>query len=113
NDGRYFSRIGQFTLNNNDSTKYELKPELRFYTSRDQFTTKADIKHSWLNDYYITIGEILNSDNPQELIDNPQLAVRIYYRPGIMLIWLGGVIVALASFVRVIQLTKFASARYV
>ena len=65
-----------------------LYPEKRIYTVRDMVMTKVDIHPGLFRDLYIALGEPL---------DHEEWSVRIYYKPFIRLIWLGGIIMILGG----------------
>jgi len=66
--------------NSNNLELAILYPEIRFYPVENIFTTESSIYHSFFNDLYITIGEILPGS---------KVIVRLQYKPLINSIWLG------------------------
>jgi cytochrome c-type biogenesis protein CcmF len=60
-----------------------LYPEKRIYTVRDMVMTKVAIHPGLFRDLYIALGEPL---------DQGFWSVRIYYKPFIRWIWLGGIL---------------------
>ncbi len=85
-----------------DSDNKILKPENRFYIVEGQKKIKSDIYHHLLFDIYITIGDI-DKDRG--------IATRVYYRPGMMAIWLGCFITAIGAMISVWPPLKFAYGR--
>jgi len=65
-----------------------LYPEKRIYTVRDMVMTNVDIHPGLFRDLYIALGEPLEQN---------AWSVRIYYKPFIRFIWLGGVLMVLGG----------------
>lgn len=74
-----------------------LYPEKRIYTVRDMVMTKVDIHPGIFRDLYIALGEPLNEDD---------WSVRIYYKPFIRFIWLGGIMMMLGGLLAILQRKK-------
>ena len=66
----------------------EIEPSKRFYPARKMQTTKAGIETLNFGQIYVSIGD----QNP-----DGSLAVRVYWKPLVTLIWLGGLIMALGG----------------
>jgi cytochrome c-type biogenesis protein CcmF len=91
----YIVRQGNFSITNNKNfDSFYLKPQLRYYPISDQTTNEADIKSNLFRDLYIVIG---NKDEFENY------AVRIYYKPFILLIWLGSFILFCAMNIYLIS----------
>lgn len=86
-----FSAVkGSFIIQN--LSNKPLTPENRFYSIEKQQKIKSNIYHHPLFDIYITIGDIDKDKG---------IATRIYYRPGVMAVWLGCIAIALGSITSV------------
>ena len=77
-----------FRVTKNQYHITHLYPEKRIYTVRDMVMTKVDIHPRLFLDLYIALGEPL---------DHEEWSVRIYYKPFIRFIWLGGIIMILGG----------------
>ena len=66
----------------------DLFPEKRIYTVRDMVMTKVAIHPGLFRDIYIALGEPLTGN---------AWSVRIYYKPFIRFIWLGGLLMAMGG----------------
>lgn len=67
-----------------------LKPQLRYYPVSEQTTNEAEILHFFTGDLYLVIG---NKDD-----ESGYYVVRAYYKPFIVLIWIGclGIVIGIA-----------------
>lgn len=90
-----------FDILKQDKLLKTVQPEKRYYIPRNMPMTETAIDSNPLRDIYIALSEPTN--------DN-RWAVRVYYKPFVIWIWLGGLMVALGCFavllptpVRVIQ----------
>ena len=90
---------GAFEVMHNKKLVGTLFPEKRLYPSRNEVTTEASIKPTFLNDFYIVLGNKL---------DGNAWVVRTYIKPFISFIWFGVTLIALGGFV---SLLSFASHR--
>ena len=90
---------GVFEVMHNKKLVGTLFPEKRLYPSRNEVTTEASIKPTFLNDFYIVLGNKL---------DGNAWVVRTYIKPFISFIWFGVTLIALGGFV---SLLSFASHR--
>jgi cytochrome c-type biogenesis protein CcmF len=81
-----------------------LHPEKRLYHATRQVMTEAAVDHSPLRDIYVALGEPL---------DNGDWALRVYYKPMMRLVWLGGMLMVLGGLLaasdRRYRLTRAAS----
>lgn len=76
------------SLRHQHRTIIHLYPEKRIYTVRDMVMTKIGIYSGIFHDIYIALGEPLN--------DN-EWTMRLYYKPFIRWIWLGGLLMGLGG----------------
>lgn len=74
-----------------------LYPEKRIYTVRDMVMTKVDIHPGIFRDLYIALGEPLAGDD---------WSVRIYYKPFIRWIWLGGILMMISGVIAIFTRRK-------
>jgi cytochrome c-type biogenesis protein CcmF len=86
-----------FEVLKNQQTVTTLYPEKRIYTVRDMVMTKVDIQAGLFRDLYIALGEPL---------DNNDWSVRIYYKPFVRWIWLGGIMMMLGGILAGLQRRK-------
>jgi cytochrome c-type biogenesis protein CcmF len=66
----------------------EMTPQLHAFTDPQMTTNQAAIKTFWNGQLYLTLGE--NSDGSKFLL-------RMWWKPFVMLIWLGGALIALGG----------------
>ena len=79
----YRETVAKFTVRHNRETIGTLEPSKRTFPSRGTSTTEAALMTRGLSQLYISLGE-QNADGG--------LAVRIYHKPMVLLIWLGAVV---------------------
>lgn len=86
-----------FVVTNSLGTELKMVSEKRDYFLRGMASTEAGIEGEFLGDIYISLGD---------KIDQNTWSFRVYYRPGIRLLWsgivlmvLGGILSALRSFI--------------
>lgn len=65
-----------------------LLPEKRRYRSQQQIMTDAEVNYSLARDLYASLGEPLN---------NGAWSLRLYYKPMMRLVWLGGILMVLGG----------------
>lgn len=88
--GKNFNSIrGNFTVWHNHHFITTLQPEKRIYLVRHTVMTKIDIYPAIFHDLYIALGEPSAEDH---------WSLRIYYKPFIRWVWLGGLCIALGGF---------------
>ncbi len=87
---------GTFEVMHKNKIVGTLYPEKRLYPSRNEVTTEASIKPTFLNDFYIVLGNKINED---------AWVVRTYIKPFISFIWFGVILIALGGFVSLLSLT--------
>jgi cytochrome c-type biogenesis protein CcmF len=66
----------------------ELYPEKRLYRAQGSVMTDASVEHSPLRDLYVALAEPL---------ENGEWAMRVYVKPMMRLVWLGGLLMALGG----------------
>jgi cytochrome c-type biogenesis protein CcmF len=90
NGSNYRGIRATFEVTKNNRPITFLYPEKRIYTVREMVMTKVDIHPGIFRDLYIALGEPL---------DDATWSVRIYYKPFMRWIWLGGIIMMVGGFV--------------
>ena len=86
----YLANVGLFTVQKNDRLVATMMPEKRVYQVRNNMMTEAAINTGLTRDLYISLGESLGGGKDA-------WAVRLYYKPFVSWIWLGGMIMALGG----------------
>lgn len=79
-----------FLINQNQKLLNKLYPEKRFFIPRNTPMTETAIYPGLFRDFYIALGERL---------DDGSWTVRLYIKPFIRFIWLGGLMIALGAFI--------------
>ncbi|MGD9592157.1 MAG: heme lyase CcmF/NrfE family subunit [Candidatus Berkiella sp.] len=79
-----------FEIKKNNILLYQAYPEKRYFMPRNLPMTETAIVPTLFKDFYIALGEHL---------ENGSWATRIYIKPFIRFIWLGGLLVALGSII--------------
>ena len=74
----------------NEKELMTLHPEKRIYNVRKNVMTEAAIHSNLLRDLYVSLGE-------QRNINTGAWSVRLYYKPFILWIWLGGLVMVLGG----------------
>ncbi len=88
-EGPNFKGIqGHFVIKEGDKIRADLYPEKRYFIPRNLPMTETAIAPGLLKDFYIALGERL---------DDGSWTVRIYIKPFVRCIWLGGLIIALGA----------------
>ena len=83
----YGGNIGEIEVSKDGEKLFTLKPEKRFYTSGMPMT-EAAIEPSLYQDIYVSLGEALNENS---------WSLRIYFKPLVRLIWLGGILISIGA----------------
>jgi cytochrome c-type biogenesis protein CcmF len=83
----YEGKQGHFTIYRDQQPIADLYPEKRFYIPREVAMTETAIKAGFLRDFYIALGEKLDD----------RWSVRLYIKPFIRWVWLGGLLIALGA----------------
>ena len=68
----------------------QLFPERRHYPVRDMTNAKSDIQQVGLTDVYVNVGQNMQDD---------QFAFRLYIKPGVVLLWIGGIIMVIGLLI--------------
>ncbi|MBX3519020.1 MAG: heme lyase CcmF/NrfE family subunit [Xanthobacteraceae bacterium] len=84
----YRDLAAAFDIRRDGITVAELAPAKRIFVMRGQQTTEAAIKTFGLGQLYLSIGD----PSPDQSV-----ALRAYWKPFVLLIWLGGVVMALGA----------------
>ena len=82
---------GSIVVSQNDREMQTLHPQKRQYGNNSQVQTQAAIRAGLFRDIYVALGEPLGDDGAW--------AVRIYVKPFVRWIWLGGLFMMLGGFV--------------
>jgi cytochrome c-type biogenesis protein CcmF len=81
----YREQIARFTISRNGAPVGSLSPSKRTFAARGMATTEAALLTRGVSQLYMSLGE-QNADG--------SIAVRIYYKPLVLLIWLGAMLMA-------------------
>ena len=84
----YDADVGTVIVREDGRTLAQLHPEKRLYRAQRNVMTEAAVDHTPLRDLYVALGEPLAGGD---------WSLRLYYRPMMRLVWLGGVIAALGG----------------
>jgi cytochrome c-type biogenesis protein CcmF len=90
----YQADMGTIRIYKNDKELMTLYPEKRIYNVRKNIMTEAAIHSNLLRDLYVSLGE---QRNPV----TEAWSVRLYYKPFILWIWLGGLFMVLGGLLAV------------
>jgi cytochrome c-type biogenesis protein CcmF len=88
----YRSNTGNFRISSNGDEVAELHPEKRVYFVQTKPMTEAAIDAGLTRDLYISLGEPLGGGD---------WSLRIYYKPFVRWIWLGGILMALGGLLAI------------
>ncbi len=75
-----------------DRHGFILQPEKRHYPAQNSVMTEAAVHHNLLRDIYVALGE---------RYDNGDWGLRLYYRPMMRLVWLGGLLAFLGALLAI------------
>jgi cytochrome c-type biogenesis protein CcmF len=81
----YRAQRGTVRVSRNGAEVAVLHPEKRVYRVQRKPMTEAGIDAGFLRDIYVSLGEPL---------DNGDWSLRLYYKPLVRWIWLGGLLIA-------------------
>jgi len=84
----YRETVAKFTVRHNREVIGLMEPSRRAFPSRGSSTTEAALMTRGLSQLYVSLGE---------QADDGSLAVRIYHKPMVLLIWLGAVLMAMGG----------------
>jgi cytochrome c-type biogenesis protein CcmF len=90
----YLPDVGTIHVYKNGEHLMSLHPEKRFYKVRSNMMTEAAIHTNLLRDLYVSLGE------PRDA-SRGAWSVRLYYKPFILWIWLGGFVMILGGLMAV------------
>ena len=99
----YITTKGKFKLSRNDN-EFFLYPEKRFYPIEQSQTTEAAIISSNLSQFYLVLGEQINDKS---------WVIRIWYKPMIMLIWIGGLFMGIGGLLSLVKRINIKSAKQI
>ena len=99
----YITTKGKFKLSRNDN-EFFLYPEKRFYPIEQSQTTEAAIISSNLSQFYLVLGEQINEKS---------WVVRIWYKPMIMLIWIGGLFMGIGGLLSLVKRINIKPAKQI
>ena len=85
----YVARMGSFDVLRRGVLVAQLKHEKRYYSGGGQVMTEADIDGNLRRDIYVALGEALE--------EGGAWSVRIYVKPYVRWIWLGGLMIAMGG----------------
>jgi cytochrome c-type biogenesis protein CcmF len=88
----YDADIGTVTVERDGRAVAILHPEKRLYRAQQSVMTEAAVDHTLLRDVYVALGEPF---------DNGDWGLRLYYRPMMRLVWLGGVLAFLGGLLAI------------
>lgn len=86
----YSGYQGNFLVSSQHHRNVLLQPELRLFTTQKMAMTKTAIQARPFNDLYIALAENL---------PNNAWSVRVYYKPFVRWIWLGGILMMLGGLI--------------
>ena len=75
-----------------------ITPEYRFYPVEGQRNVESSIYHNLLSDIYVVIGDFNESKS--------KIATKVYYKPGMSIIWLGSILIAFGSLLAAIPFSR-------
>ncbi len=90
NGPNYQDVIARFTLRQGGVTLGTMEPKKRVYTVRNMPTTEAALRSFGFSQLYLSLGDV-GADG--------SLAVRLYHKPLVLLIWIGSLIMAFGGAV--------------
>jgi cytochrome c-type biogenesis protein CcmF len=88
----YDADVGTIVVEADGRTITVLHPEKRLYRAQQSVMTEAAVDHTLVRDVYVALGEPF---------DNGEWGVRLYYRPMMRLVWLGGVLAFLGGLLAI------------
>ncbi|QKX00984.1 heme lyase CcmF/NrfE family subunit [Wolbachia endosymbiont of Dipetalonema caudispina] len=89
---------GTINVRNSLSNKIlgKVTPEYRFYLVESQKNIKSSIYHNLFSDIYVVIGKI----------NKNKIATKVYYKPGMSIIWLGSFFITFGSLLAAVSSYK-------
>jgi cytochrome c-type biogenesis protein CcmF len=90
----YIADVGTIDIFKDEKRVMTLRPEKRIYNVRKNVMTEAAINSNLFRDLYVSLGEQRNASTDA-------WSVRLYYKPFILWIWLGGFVMAMGGLLAV------------
>ncbi len=90
----YLADVGSVNIYKGEKKLMTLHPEKRIYNVRKNIMTEAAINSNLIRDLYVSLGDQRNASTGA-------WAVRLYYKPFILWIWLGGFVMAIGGLLAV------------
>jgi cytochrome c-type biogenesis protein CcmF len=84
----YTEVVGKFTVRSGGVTIGVLEPSKRSFSARAMSTNEAALMTRGVGQLYLSLGDVNNDGS---------VAIRFYYKPMVMLIWLGAVVMMLGG----------------
>jgi cytochrome c-type biogenesis protein CcmF len=84
----YNAQVAKFTVREGGAVIGVMEPQKRNFSARETSTNEAALMTRGVGQIYLSLGDS-NKDG--------SLAIRLYYKPLVMLIWLGGVVMMLGG----------------
>lgn len=84
----YRETAAKFTVREGGAAIGVLEPAKRNFTSRTSMTTEAALMYLGVSQLYMSLGDVN---------DDGSIAIRVYYKPLVLLIWLGAIVMALGG----------------
>lgn len=88
----YSADVGTIHIYRADKRLMTLHPEKRFYNVRESAMTEAAIHSNLLRDLYVSLGDLRDASAEA-------WSVRLYYKPFILWLWLGGMVMAMGGLI--------------
>ena len=89
----YTETYARFLVTENGKTLGALEPGKRIFTGRTMPTSEAALLTQGLGQLYASIGDIVDG----------KIAARLYWKPWVLLIWLGSLVMAAGGFLSVLD----------
>jgi cytochrome c-type biogenesis protein CcmF len=84
----YSAVVGTFTMRSNGAVIGVMEPSKRSFSARGMSTNEAALMTRGASQLYLSLGDANNDGS---------VAVRLYYKPMVMLIWVGAVVMMLGG----------------
>ena len=95
----YRADPGDLRVFDGDREIARLHPEKRAYASGGQIMTEAAIDPALHRDLYVALGERLDARGDGATVATNSWSLRVYVKPFVRLIWLGGLLMMVGGFV--------------
>ncbi|NKF21669.1 heme lyase CcmF/NrfE family subunit [Solimonas marina] len=92
----YRADHGEVDVERNGRIVAHLAPEKRLYEASGQVMTESAVDHNPLRDLYVALGEPIDKNNAAG-----DWAVRLYYKPLMRLVWIGGFLMAFGGLIAI------------